>query len=161
MKSKKEAQGAFAESREVLEARGGQQQHAGQARGIVSTLTGAPDEKQLLFPQWGRGSLPWGGAERGQGNWAVLPWPPQVGPGWRACKWAQVLQMADAAPLGHSYHETTRWTAGFADGPVLGARKSTCVRQEASTPALLPFHTPSPIRSAPGRGLSSLLEEAP
>lgn len=40
MKSKKEAQGAFAESREVLEARGGQQQHAGQAQGIVSTLTG-------------------------------------------------------------------------------------------------------------------------
>lgn len=66
MKSKKEAQGAFAESREVLEARGGQQQHAGQARGIVSTLMGAPDEKQLLFTQWGRGSLPRGGGEGGQ-----------------------------------------------------------------------------------------------
>ena len=109
MKSKKEAHGALAESREVLEAEGGQQQHAGQARGIVSTLTGVADEKQVLFPQWGRGSLPrgrWGPGPCGaKATGQSFTWPPQVGPGWRACKRAQVLRTAGATPLGHSHHE--------------------------------------------------------
>lgn len=58
MKSKKEAQGS--PYREQGGPGGLAAEHAGQARGIVSTLTGVADEKQLLFPQRGRGSLPWG-----------------------------------------------------------------------------------------------------
>ena len=83
MKSKKEAHGALTESREVLEAGGGQQQHAGQAQGIVSTLTGVADEKQLLFPQWGRGSLPWGrwgpGPYGAKATGQSFTWPPAGG----------------------------------------------------------------------------------